>query len=98
MNNYLIEISFPKSFDRELMKLIPKQRAHFRAMMKQGIIVNYSLSVDWQMLWVIISAEDRFDVKNIIGSFPMHKYIYYKIHDLLFHESISINSPQLWLN
>jgi muconolactone delta-isomerase len=94
----MIEINLPKLFNGELMKLIPEQRAFFSRMMKQGIIVNYSLSFDWQKLWVIINAEDRFDAKNIIGSFPMNKYINYQIHDLMFHESSSISSPQLWLN
>jgi muconolactone delta-isomerase len=94
----MVEINFPKSFNGELMKLIPEQRNFINRMMKEGIIINYSLSFDWQKLWVIINAEDRFDVRNIIGSFPMHRYINYKIHDLLFHESNSISSLQLWLN
>lgn len=94
----MIEINFPKTFNGELIKLIPDQRAYITRMMKQGIIVNYSLSLDWQKLWVIVSAEDRFDAINIIGAFPVYKYINYKIHNLMFYETSSLSSPQLWLN
>ena len=94
----MIEINFPKTFTGELMKLIPDQREYITRMMKQAIIVNYSLSIDWQKLWVIVNAEDRFDAISIIEAFPMYEYMNYKIHNLLFHESSSLSSPQLWLN
>ena len=94
----MIEINFPKIFNGELMKLIPDQRVYITRLMKRGIIVNYSLSLDWQKLWVIVNAEDRFDAINIIGAFPMYEYINYKIHNLMFHGSNSISKQQLWLN
>lgn len=94
----MIDINLPEVMDSEFIELIPGQRAYINRMMKKGIIANYSLSFNRRKLWVIANAEDRYDIKNIISAFPIYKFITYEIHDLLFHESNSINSPQLWLN
>lgn len=98
MGNYMIDISLPETYDPEFMELIPKQRAFTYIMMKKGVIINYSLSVDRKKLWVIIAAESKREVKNILGSFPIFNYIRFTIHNLLFHESREIAVPHFWLN
>ena len=94
----MIDINLPETYDPDFMALIPQQRAFTFNMMKKGVIINYSLSVDRKKLWVILSAESVQEVKGILGSFPIFSYIKFTIHDLLFHESREIAVPHFWLN
>jgi hypothetical protein len=98
MENFMVEISLPKVMDDEFLKLIPLQRTFINKMMKRGIIVNYSLSLDRGKLWVVFAANSVFEVKKMIGSFPIFGYIHFNIHELLFHESSSNAVPHVWLN
>ncbi len=98
MNTFMVDIQLPDSLNREFMKLIPHQRKFINRLMKKGIIVSYSVAYDRKKLWVIINAETLFDVKNVIGSFPIFTHITFKIHNLLFHESSHLAAPQMWLN
>lgn len=98
MNTFMVDIDLPGSLTPEFMRLIPHQRKYINKMMKEGAVVSYSVSYDRKKLWVLINAETLFDVKNIIGSFPIFNYIRFSIHNLLFHESNHLATPQLWLN
>ena len=98
MNNFMVDIDLPETLTNEFIKLIPAQRAFAKKMMSKGVIVNYSLSFDRRKLWVVIQADTLFDVKNIMGSFPIFNYIRFKINSLLFHENSMTSVPQMWLN
>jgi hypothetical protein len=98
MENYMIDIDLPPFFDEDFVKLIPHQRKFVDNMVKKGVIVNYSLSLDRSKLWLVVSAKNVHDVKNIIGSFPIFNFIKFKIYDLLFHETSFNTVPHLWLN
>lgn len=98
MNSYMVDIDLPEELTPEFMNLIPYQRAYITKMMKKGNIANYSLSFDRQKLWVVVKAESSFEVKQIISDFPIFNYIRFDIHNLLFHDTNSITTPQMWLN
>jgi hypothetical protein len=98
MNSYMVDIELPDAINEEFIILIPYQRAAINKMMKQGIISNYSLSIDRRKLWVVMNAESLKEVKMKLATFPIHSFISYKIFNLLFHESNTISTPQLWLN
>jgi hypothetical protein len=94
----MVDVDLPESLTPAFIKLIPHQRRFVSRMMKQGVIANYSLSYDRKKLWVIVHADTLFEVKNVMGSFPIFNHIKFTIHNLLFHESSHLTSPQLWLN
>ena len=98
MNSYMVDIDLPAEPTPEFMNLIPYQRAYITRMMKKGSIENYSLSFNRQKLWVVVNAESSFEVRQIISAFPIFNYIRFDVHNLLFHDTNSITSPQLWLN
>jgi hypothetical protein len=98
MENYMVEIDLPKVMSEEFKSLIPFQRLFINGMMKKGIIVNYSLSLDRGKLWVVMAANSIHEVKNHVGTFPIYCYISYKVYELLFHEGSFNAVPHLWLN
>jgi hypothetical protein len=98
MGNYMVEISLPEELGPEFINLIPLQRALINNLLKKGVIVNYSLSLDRGKLWVVVAARSVPQVKTIIGSFPIIGFIKYSVHELLFHEGTLNAVPHLWLN
>jgi muconolactone delta-isomerase len=94
----MADIKLPEKMDDDFVRLIPSQRAYVNRMMKKGIITSYSLSFNRRKLWVVLNADDRVNAHEIIGAFPIYPYISYELYSLLFHESNTINAPQLWLN
>jgi muconolactone delta-isomerase len=98
MNSFMIDIELPEVIEDDFMQLVPYQRATINKLMKRGIISNYSLSFDRRKLWVVMNAESVKDVKMNLASFPIYKYITFKIYSLLFHESNSMATPHFWLN
>jgi hypothetical protein len=98
MANFMVEISLPKVMDMEFRNVIPYQRSMINNLIKKGIIVNYSLSLDRGNLWVVVAARSLSEVKNIIGSFPIINFITFTVYELLFHEGSYNPVPHLWLN
>ena len=98
MKNYMIDIELPEIVGEEFFQLIPDQRAYVNRMMREGIIKNYSLSIDRKKLWVVINAISLAEARHIIARFPIFYFIKYTIHDLLIHDSSDATIPQLWLN
>ena len=98
MKRFMVDIDFLGELDFKFWQLIPAQRRLVNGLMKNGVISDYSLSIDRQKLWVVINADKLKEVKAVIESFPIRDYISYNIYSLLFHERNSISVPQLWLN
>lgn len=98
MNSYMIDIDLPEKLDAEYLNLIPEQKNFVTKLMQEGRISNYSLSFDRRKVWVVLTAQSAFEVKNTIRSFPIYRYIRYRVHNLLFHNSSLLNAPQFWLN
>jgi len=98
MNSYMVDIDLPDALNRDFIQRIPEQRALVKTLMRKGVISNYSLSHNRKKLWVVIHAENKDEVRTILGSFPIFKYISYRINSLLFHETQFTSLPQMWLN
>ena len=98
MNTFMVDIMLPENLGEDFMQLIPYQRATINKLMNKGIISNYSLSFDRQRLWIVMNAETVKDVKLKLATFPIYKYIRFRIYSLLFHESNTMATPHFWLN
>jgi hypothetical protein len=97
-NSYMIDIDLPVYADNDFLSLLPYQRVYIDKLIRQRVILHYSVSYDRRKLWVVIQADNISDVKKMIGSFPIFNYIRFKIHNLLFNETNTIAVPQMCLN
>ncbi len=98
MSNYMVDIELPESMTDEFASLIPSQRARVNVLMSEGKIVNYSLSMDRARLWVLVNAESEDEARSIIASFPILPFIQFRVHELMFHNSVRLLHPQFSLN
>ena len=98
MNQYMIDIDLPRPLTEEFAELIPSQRAHVNALMADGKISSYSLSMDRSRLWVIVNSESPESARAVIASFPIIAFIRFRMHELAFHNSVRFLRPQFSLN
>ena len=98
MTHFLADIALPAILTDEFVALIPEQRSLVDKLMLEGIILNYSLSLDRTQLWVVFVADSVDAVENIVHSFPIASYVTYTVHPLAFHNSSALFLPKLSLN
>lgn len=98
MREFMAIIRLPDEFTEDFVQLVPRQRAAINLLMREGTILAYSLSADRSMLWVTIKANSKREVRDIVHSFPMYKYMKETIVELLFHEQANTLIPELSLN
>lgn len=98
MREFMAIIRLPDEFTEDFVQLVPRQRAAINLLMREGTILAYSLSADRVMLWVTIRANNKRQVRDIVQSFPMYKYMKETIVELLFHEQANTLIPELSLN
>ncbi len=98
MSQYMVDIELPESMTDEFASLIPFQRSRVNMLMSEGKISSYSLSMDRARLWVIVNADSVDEAQSIIASFPIFSFIQFRIHELMFHNSLRLLHPQFSLN
>lgn len=99
MNSYIANIDLPTLKTQDFWDTIPSQRSLVNKLLRDGIIVSYAVSDDLNRLWVILNAKSEWDAKNVIGQFPIIKFINVKIIPLRFaqHQQ-QPKLPQFFLN
>ncbi len=98
MNHFIADIDLISPYSEDFISLIPFQRQKIDAMMAEGVIVSYSLSLDRSKLWVTFIADSEEEVYELIATFPLVEYMGPTVYELAFHNSISNNFPVISLN
>ncbi len=98
MNEYMAEIVLPIPPDSEFISLIPKHRELINRLISEGVISDYSVSIDEGKLWATIIAESEEKADDIINKFPIRHFIKYKLSKLAFHINAGYTMPQFSLN
>ena len=98
MKQFMIYTKLPDVLSEEFLSLVPKQRAMVYSLMRKGTIMSYSLSVDRSQLWVVMDVASEVNVIELLAEFPLIHFMKPEIHELLFHNSIHVNIPNLSLN
>lgn len=98
MSQFVIDINLPTALTQEFVSLIPKQRSVVNSLMQQGKILSYALSSDSAKLWVVMLAKNEEEVLDNLSKFPLLSYMRFNIHELAFHQSVSLGMPSLSMN
>lgn len=98
MKEFMIVVSLPEVFSPRFMSLIPDQRKTVSALLKEGIIICYALSLERSKLWITMSAEDIEDVQKQLNKFPLARYMKSDIIELMFQQSATFILPEPSLN
>jgi len=98
MNQYMVEISLPRQFSKEFVRLIPAQRACINQLFEEGSIRAYSLTMDRSMLWTVMVAGSVQDVEDVLETFPIMPYCHFQISELMFHDMATHELPRISMN
>jgi len=95
---FLVDFTLPNNLDEEFMDLIPYQRAMVNRLFKDGVLLNYALSLESSRLWCIINATSEIEVQTIISDLPLTEFMKYEINMLTFYNSMQPVTPDFSMN
>jgi len=96
MKTFLVNIEF--TFTEDFMKYVPEHRKYINMLINTGVIESYAVSLESQRAWIIINAESKDEVKNIISKSALHPFWTYEIDELFVYDSQNFRLPKLQLN
>jgi len=88
---FLVDFTLPNNLDEEFMDLIPYQRAMVNRLFKDGVLLNYALSLESSRLWCIINATSEIEVQTIVSDLPLTEFMKYEVNMLTFYNSMQMN-------
>ena len=95
---FLVDFTLPANLDEDFMDLIPYQRAMINRLFKDGVLLNYALSLESSRLWCIINATSELEVQTIISDLPLTEFMKYEVNMLTFYNSMQPVTPDFSMN
>jgi hypothetical protein len=96
LNKYQVTIHF--EMDEEFMSFVPPHRVYINSLIEKNTIDYYSVSMETQRSWMIINAEDKKEVEDILKLSPLYKYWTVEIDELFVYDGQTYRLPALQLN
>jgi len=96
MKKYQAIISF--DMDEEFMTLVPSHRTYINHLLTKGVIETYTVSMETQQSWIVVNANTKLDVDEVLKASPLYKYWSMEIVELFVYDSQSNRLPAVQLN
>jgi hypothetical protein len=98
MAAYLFELELP-DITEDVITAIPKHREQIGKLFTEGRLLSYSVSVNRNLIWCVVNAEDEQQAMEMVLSFPLYQYFTdVTCHPLLFHSTAPTALPAISLN
>lgn len=96
LNKYQVTIHF--EMDDEFMTLVAAHRVYINSLITKGSIDYYSVSMETQRCWIIVNAESKVQVTEILKQSTLYKYWTIEIDELFVYDGQTYRLPELQLN
>ncbi|MFZ4103560.1 MAG: hypothetical protein ACOYKI_02405 [Sediminibacterium sp.] len=96
MKKYQAIISF--DMDEEFMTLVPSHRTYINHLLTKGVIETYTVSMETQQSWIVVNANTKLNVEEVLKASPLYKYWSMEIVELFVYDSQSNRLPAVQLN
>ena len=98
MSAYLFQLELSELTD-DVVAVIPTHRRQINQLFADGRIISYSVSVQRNMIWCVISADSEAEAMELVLTFPLYHYFTDVVcHPLLFHNVLPAVMPGISLN
>src|SRR5688572_29198757 len=98
MTQYLFQIELPP-FTEEMTDTIPAHKDFVDKLFTDGVMLSYSVSIQRNMLWCVVAADDEQSAMEVIAALPMHPYFTdIACHPLLIHNMSPASLSDISLN
>lgn len=89
-----IKFDFPEDF----MNYVPEHRTYINMLINTNVIESYAVSMETHRSWIIINAESKEEVEQILSKSSLYKFWTYEIDELFVYDSQNFRLPKLELN
>jgi len=97
MKKFLCTFYLPSQLDQEFWEVIPRHRNYINNLMREEVIITYSVNHNRSKGWVVLNAESEIEATAIIDRFPISRYISYEMDELFIFDCM-IGAPKLVMN
>lgn len=97
MKKYLCTFYLPALLEEDFWAVIPAHRQHIQDMMRDEVIITYSVNGARSKGWVVLNAESEPDAVALIDLFPIRPFINYELDELFIFDTM-IGAPKLVMN
>jgi muconolactone delta-isomerase len=98
MQHFMIDMTLPKTMTQEFLERVPDQRRQVGRLLDEGRIISFSLAQDRSKAWAVMLAESEEEVRAILESFPLRKFMTVRVHRLQFVERAPTLPTHISLN
>lgn len=96
MKTFLVNIKF--DFPEDFMNYVPEHRTYVNMLINTNVIESYAVSMETHRSWIIINAESKEEVKQILSKSSLYKFWTFEIDELFVYDSQNFRLPKLELN
>ncbi len=93
---FLVTIKF--TFSEDFMSYVPEHRTYINMLINTNVIESYAVSMETHRSWIIINAQTKEEVKQILMKSSLYKFWTYEIDELFVYDSQNFRLPKLELN
>ena len=98
MSAYFFQIELPV-FTTEMMAIVPEHRHYINKLFSEGKMLSYSVSINRDMIWCVINAEEEQVAMEHVIALPLYPYfVDVTCTALLFHNTLPSSLPGIFLN
>jgi len=99
MFSWMVHIELPQEKPSVFWEKLPAHRQKVNQMLNSGTIQLYSVTDDLLNVYAVMEAQSEWEVKNLVGSFPLFPfYSNVRIKALRFHEKSKHEDSYLYMN
>jgi len=93
---FLVTIKFKLSDD--FMSHVPRHRTYINMLINTNVIESYAVSMETHRSWIIINAQTKNEVEQLLMKSSLYKFWTYEIDELFVYDSQNFRLPKLQLN
>lgn len=96
---FVVSLLLPKSFDEEVLAVIPRHRAFINKLLAEHVIESYAISADRSRGWVTMNGTDEASVRAVVEQFPLYRFLReVEVDELFIYDSAAYRFPSISLN
>lgn len=96
LKKFIVTITF--YMDEQFMNLVPPHRTYINYLINKGIIDSYAVSMESYRTWIMMTAENKDEVKGYLKKSPLFKYYTFEIDELFVYDGQTYRLPALQMN
>jgi len=96
MKTFLVHINF--TLTEDFMQQVPEHRKYINMLINTNVIESYAVSMESQRSWIIMNAQSKEAVTQIIAKSPLYRFWTVEIDELFVYDSQNFRLPRVELN